>query len=104
MLRSVARLFSRERELRGRVVLRAADAIVVELTTAEGVTWTLPANVTITWNDGTTETVRLDAARSTRPGPVPAGASIRLALEAHDPRAVTSLTFEVGSERWTVVF
>jgi len=65
---------------------------------------TLPADVEITWDDGTTSRLAVLAERSTSPGHVAALASVRLAVATEDTRQVARAMFQVGGERWTVVF
>jgi hypothetical protein len=85
------------------VVLRDAGVLVVEVGAQEAMTWAPPVEVEITWDDGTTTRVGVIAGRSTRAGAVPAGAGVRLALDVADARAMASVAFDAGGERWIVV-
>jgi Ca-activated chloride channel family protein len=93
---------TRERYFGGRLVLRNAQGFVVELMLSESLAWALPAHVEITWDDGTTTRAAVNLGRSSGPGPVQAGASVRLAFDSTDSRAPRSLAFELGGERWVV--
>jgi Ca-activated chloride channel family protein len=93
-----------ERQLIGRVVLRDGQAIVIVLTVAQATQWTVPADVEMTWDDGTTVRASVLAERSTAPGDVAALASVRLAIAARDARTIARIRLEIGGEPWTVVF
>jgi Ca-activated chloride channel family protein len=90
------------RRLQGRVVLRDAGVLVVEIGAQEAMTWSLPVEAEITWDDGTTTRVGVVAERSTHAGAVPPGAGVRLALDVADARAMASVAFDAGGERWIV--
>jgi Ca-activated chloride channel family protein len=91
-----------ERILGGRLVLRDARGLVVELLLSDSLAWAPPAHVEITWDDGTITRVAVTLDRSSAPGVVLAGASVRLALDSTDARAPRTLTFELGGERCVV--
>jgi hypothetical protein len=95
---------SPERQMRGRVARRDRGATVLELTFAEATTWSLPADVEITWDDGTTTRAVVLPERSTSPAHVAALASVRLAVASEDKRTITDVRLEVAGERWSVVF
>jgi Ca-activated chloride channel family protein len=94
---------ARERRLGGRVVARDAQGLVVELDFPEALAWALPAEVEITWDDGTTSPAMVLADRSSAPGAVQAGASVRLAIDAPDARAPRVVSFDLGGESWVVM-
>lgn len=90
------------RILRGRVVLQAKRALVIEIL-VEGapLTWSPAAEATLTLADGRTLTVTVMVARSTRAGTAVApGASARLTLALPDdaPLDVRSITLALDGD------
>jgi Ca-activated chloride channel family protein len=70
--------FARDLVLKGRVVLKKADELHIEITATEDLDWSPGAEVTVTLDDGTTATVQVIG--GTRAGRVNAGDTIRLSL------------------------
>jgi Ca-activated chloride channel family protein len=101
-LDALGEFFKRERavrQARGRVVSRAGDALVVELTAEGGaLDWILGgATVTVRFSDGTTSAATIAIDRSTREGTLADGTSARAALElaSASSAAPVSVTFEL---------
>jgi len=70
----------------------------------DGERWELPSQVQLHWPDGIVRTVTIDAARSTRPGTVAAGAVVRLVLQVPpDAPATAPIAVELHSTRIEVV-
>jgi hypothetical protein len=92
----------RPRLLSGAIVWQSDKLAIVEIVLSEAIDWSPPRRVAITWGDGTTTEAPVLADHSTRPLRAAAGASVKVALDVADARAIASLAFDHGEEHWTV--
>lgn len=83
-------------QTKGRFVRLADGTLVIEIELADALPWTTPRTIQLTFDDGTTESVAVDATRSTRTGALAAGMKVRIVCPSARAGTITLATATDG--------